>query len=80
MGVEKRVFVRKSSGANLYKWSPSPNNVNKNNAIGNAKAPYFCSAIPNSQGEDWFTTYTYNLAVINGVAHRIAYVQCDYVS
>ncbi len=78
MGVEKRVFVRKSSGANLYKWSPSPNDINKRPAT--AKAPYFCNAIPNTQGEDWITTYTYNLVVINSVAHRIAYVQCDYVS
>lgn len=78
MGVEKRVFVRKSSGANLYKWSPNPNNVDKKGPAN--KRPYFCSAIPNSQGEDWVTTYTYDLTLINFVQHRIAYVECDYVS
>lgn len=78
MGVENRVFVRKSSGTNLYKWSPSPNNVHKKTPTN--KRPYFCSAVPNTQGEDWITTYSYDLMVVNFEQHRIAYVQCDYVS
>jgi hypothetical protein len=79
MGLGKKVFVRKNGsqkGGRLYKWSPVPTNKTIKNGDGRK---FFCTATPNSQGEDWRVTYVYEIVVINGVQHRIAYVACDYV-
>jgi len=71
----KKQFTLKTFGAKLYKWSPIP--VSKN--IFNNKRPYFCNATAGSQGQDWVTTYTYNLVVVGSTQKRLAYVACDYV-
>jgi hypothetical protein len=82
MGISKKVFVQKTYSAQLYKWSPDTTIVKKNKDNNNGKSngkPYYCTATPNSQGEDWITTYCYNIVVLNGQQQRIAYVACDYV-
>ena len=76
MGLGKKVFTLKTHGAQLYKWSPLPSDRPKGNA--NQK-PFYCTAVAGSQGQDWVTTYTYNINVINGQQERLAYVACDYV-
>jgi hypothetical protein len=79
MGLRKgKTYVRKPYGNNqLYKWSPQPTDKKINKSTGNPK--YFCNAKPNSQGEDWITTYSYEIIVEGGTQKRIAYVECDYV-
>lgn len=79
MSLGNRVFIRKTSGFNLYKWSPQPNNFNKKPLEVDNKRPYFCDARPNTQGQDCITTYSYNINLINGKQERTAYVACDYV-
>jgi hypothetical protein len=77
MAIEKKVFTAKTYGAQLYKWSPIPSDkkVNRRN-----EKPFYCNALPNSQGQDWITTYVYNINVTpEGEQQRLAYVACDYV-
>ncbi len=78
MGLGKKVFIRKGVGPNLYKWSPTPNNFDRKPVVNN-KRSYFCDARPNSQGQDWITTYSYNIVLVNSKQERVAYVACDYV-
>jgi hypothetical protein len=48
--------------------------------MGTGGKKYYCTATPYSQGEDWISTYSYNIGVTpEGVQQRIAYVACDYV-
>ena len=75
--MEKKIFTRKSHGGFLYKWSPDTSIV-RQPRIDKIKAQ-FCNAIKFSQGEDWDTTYVYDLVYSNGEYHRNAYVECDYV-
>lgn len=80
MSVGTPTFTKKTYGAQLYKWSPLPydkNTKNKRNE-GNQR-PFYCTAVPNSQGQDWITTYCYNLVVVNSQQEHLAYVACDYV-
>lgn len=81
MGLGKKVFVRKSgaNGANLYKWSPDTSEKKAKKDLGDANGEYFCTTPIGSQGNDFITTYTYNVVVLSGIAYRHAYVQCDYV-
>ena len=75
--MAKPVFTVKTYGAQLYKWSPESNNKK---AVIKTQKPFYCNATPNSQGQDWITTYSYNLAVApNGQQEHLAYVACDYV-
>ena len=76
MSLGKKVFTLKTHGSQLYKWSPIP--VDKNARLKDQK-PFYCSATPGSQGEDWISTYSYNITVVNGVQGHLAYVECDYV-
>lgn len=86
MGLERKgglngrqVFVRKPYDKQLYKWTPFEDDKKGKKQQGSSKNP-FCSAKPNTQGEDWFVTYTYDIVVTtDGVQHRYAYVECDYV-
>jgi hypothetical protein len=78
MGLGKKVFVRKGAGPNLYKWSPIPNNFERKPAV-NSRRNYFCDARPNTQGQDWISTYSYNVVLVNNEQQRVAYVACDYV-
>lgn len=66
----------------LYTWSPIPDifqkEQNKNvNLVPPPKT--FCDAVPGSQGDDWITTYVYDVIVSPDGIHRSAYVSCDYV-
>jgi hypothetical protein len=76
----KRVFVDKGYTANLYLWSPGCPNFTKRKIIKDKIIPIsYCSATAGSQGQDWVTTYVYNLTMINNQQARLAYVECDYV-
>lgn len=83
MSLGKKVFAQKGVGSNLYLWSPQPNNfsnkkTSSNGGGGNSK-PFYCNATAGSQGQDWVTTYTYNLEVVDYQQAHFAYVECDYV-
>jgi len=85
MEIKKKIFQQsRPSGSGLYMWSPLPNDfTNKNlrnsqNRRNNQK-PFFCDAVAGSQGQDWVTTYAYDLLVVDGVLGRLAYVECGYV-
>ena len=83
MALGGKVFTAKGYGVNLYKWSPQSSDKKGGARISKAgkfQKPYFCNALPGSQGEDWITTYTYNIVILNGLQQRIAYVACDYVA
>lgn len=79
---KKRKFVLKSYTNYLYIWSPIPNDFSRRdaNALKNKnKQPYYCEALPGTQGQDWITTYVYELVNTNYTQKHIAYVECDYV-
>ncbi len=76
MALGKPVFTNKTYGAQLYKWSPLPSDKPRANTN---KRPFYCTAIPGSQGQDWITTYSYDLIVVNSQQEHSAYVECDYV-
>jgi hypothetical protein len=80
MGLGKKIFIQKSYGNQIYKWSPQPNNFS-NKAAQNRQTvkPFFCNATAGSQGQDWITTYVYDLTVVNSEQRHDAYVECDYV-
>ena len=80
MSLGKKVFTRNNGfqkGGQLYKWSPLPSDK-RATKVDNSR-PFYCSATPRSQGEDWKVTYLYSITVVDGVQHRIGYVECDYV-
>ena len=84
MRDKKQFFVRKSYTTRLYKWCPSDFEKKINPLVGSANKhnnkPFFCNALPNSQGEDWIVTYTYDINVTpEAVQQHLAYVECDYV-
>lgn len=77
MSVGKKTFTLKTHGAKLYKWSPIPFDksiIGKDN-----QRPFYCNATAGSQGQDWVTTYSYEIVVIDGLVAHLAYVACDYV-
>ena len=71
----KKKYTLKTYGSQLYKWSPLPFNKN----IRKDEKPFYCSATAGSQGQDWVTTYSFNILVNDGIQSRLAYVACDYV-
>ena len=80
----KRTFVRKGYLPQLYTWSPGcttyvPNQANKSKSSSGNSNPTFCNATAGSQGQDWITTYVYNITVVNYEQQHSAYVECDYV-
>lgn len=80
MGLGPKVFIRNNQGKNpvdLYKWSPGA--PEKKAKKGRASAKYFCVSPNGSQGNDFISNYSYVIVVVNGVAERHPYVQCDYV-
>lgn len=84
--MSKKIFTRKQYGGSVYKWSPETTIVkkcdkcNSSNIMNDDKIiKKICNAIRFTQGEDWLTTYCYDLVFINGKYHRLAYVECDYV-
>ena len=78
MSLGKKVFAQKGYGNEVYLWSPQPNNFSKKQAAGSGK-PFYCNATGGSQGQDWITTYSYNLDVVDYQQTHFAYVECDYV-
>jgi len=77
MAVGRKVFMQKNIGSTLYKWSPEPTNYDKK--VKTNKIKDFCNAIAGSQGEDWISTYVYDISVVNYEQVRLAYVECGYV-
>jgi hypothetical protein len=78
----RKIFIRKP----LYLWTPfddQKKNINKINYKNNSTKNNFiefCDAKPNTNGEDWFTTYVYDIFVDQkSIQHKYAYVECDYV-
>ena len=71
------VFVRKTGGFDVYKWSPLPNNFERKKQ--EEQVVYYCTATAGSQGLDSVTTYVYNVVNVNGKINKLAYVACDYV-
>lgn len=81
MGLNKKqTFTRKPYNSRLYKWSPQSSDKRVKKPKGDNNGKFYCNATAGSQGEDWITTYVYELTVDgNGFQHRYAYVACDYV-
>ena len=85
MGLEgKKVFVRKSCGANLYKWGVQSSLTDpkmKVTSNGNVKTtPESCSAVAyQDNGNDSVNKYVSTPVRINGNIIYDAYVECDYV-
>lgn len=76
----RKVFIRKNGtqkGGGLYKWTPfdDEKKANKKGQVGK----YFCTTPLGSQGNDFVTTYTYEVIIVGTSTQRLAYVQCDYV-
>ena len=72
-------FVRHVGGertSKLYKWAPQ---VDAQKNINTTNRKHFCTATGGVQGEDWIVTYVYEVINDNGIARRIAYVECGYV-
>ena len=81
MGLGPKIFTRKNGsqkGGKLYKWSPGAQDKRGRKSSSNT-SNYFCTTTIGTQGNDFITTYSYVIVVLNGVAQREAYVQCDYV-
>lgn len=74
--AEKKVFTLKTFDAKLYKWSPIPFEYKR---LAKTKRPFFCNATPFSQGQDWISTYSFDVIVVDYKQERSAYVACDYV-
>lgn len=77
MPLQKPIFTRKTYNNKLYKWAPTK--IEKVR-VTSPENPYYCDALPGSQGQDWITTYCYNQVVTGIVISRFAYVACDYVA
>ena len=75
-----RIFVDKGYTSNLYIWSPGcPDFTKKRDVVKKPLPLIYCSATAGSQGQDWVTTYVYDVTMINNAQARLAYVECDYV-
>jgi hypothetical protein len=76
MALGKPIFTLKTYGAQLYKWSPE----SSDKKVVKTQRPFYCNATANSQGQDWITTYVYDIVVsANGEQQKSAYVACGYV-
>jgi hypothetical protein len=78
MAVGKPTFLQaKTYNSQVFVWSPGSDNK-KVNPKNENKRPYFCNATYRSQGQDWVTSWTYDLLVVNYIQERSAYVECGY--
>lgn len=75
MQKNNKVFINKTYGNSLYKWSPQPTDKTKT-GVGR---PFYCTATPNSQGQDWIVNYVYDIVINNFQQERSGYVECGYV-
>jgi hypothetical protein len=74
-------FGIKQYDSDLYTWCPLPNDIRRQILqFKEIIQPTYCNAIPGSQGQDWITTYDYNITVGSDGVERLAYMACDYVS
>jgi hypothetical protein len=78
LNKKERIFGRTPYGRTVYSWQPDTS-INKNTRNSGRINLEGCTAIPYSQGEDYVTTYMYQIEIVNGLARRFAYVACDYV-
>jgi len=78
MAFTKKVFQQaRPSGSSVFTWSPNPTDLGKQKT--QHKKPFYCNAVAGSQGQDWVTTYAYDLLVVNSQQEHSAYVECGYV-
>jgi hypothetical protein len=69
----------KTFGSDKYTWCPE-SFQKKNISSTSDNVKYFCTAVAGTQGQDWVTTYSYNIVLSpTNTTERIAYVECDYV-
>ncbi len=76
----RHVYVNKQYTPDLYTWTPPcfekkkkiSSNTRQNGGNG-------CTAIAGTQGQDWVTTYVYDILIIDYQQQRLAYMACDYV-
>jgi len=80
MSLGRRRFTDKTYGPELYIWSPSDFvTKRKENIGGNVPPKFYCTATYGSQGQDWITTYVYDVVFVGMQKEQLAYVECDYV-
>lgn len=84
MAKKRGKYGIKQYNVELYTWSPEkyPFTDNKSRAsfgIQVIPIPIYCNALPGTQGQDWVTSYDYNIVVTSGAVQRLAYMACDYV-
>ena len=81
MGIGKQVnkdfYLNKNSGSTVYRWKPLPNQVAKKTDVNRIQRDLYCDAVAGSQGEDFITTYVYNLAIVDDRIAKFAYVECN---
>lgn len=78
LNTKKPIFGRKPIAGNVYKWQPSDNTFIKPAGV-NLTSQTGCNATPYSHGDDFITTYVYDIYSLNGIMHHEAYVECGYV-
>lgn len=74
---KKNRYVRKSYGE-LYSWC-ADKTIKKSNKSPVNIFTLGCTAVAGGRGEDWNTSYVYDVNLVDGITHKIAYVECDYV-
>jgi hypothetical protein len=79
LGDKKGPFYRLPVEKFVYKWTPQPFEP-KTKVSGKSNKKILCTAVPNSQGEDFVTEYVYKLTYKpDNMEHKYAYVECNYV-
>lgn len=83
MGIGKKVnkdfYLNKNAGSTVFRWKPLPNQVSKKTEVNSTQSNVVCTAVAGSQGEDFITTYVYDLAIVDEKIAKLAYVECNYV-
>lgn len=74
----KKTYTLKTYTPDLFIWT-APENIITDRRQNKTKKPYFCNATAGSQGQDWITTYVFDIKLLNNIQQHIAYVECDYV-
>jgi hypothetical protein len=79
----RKTYFLKTFTSDIYKWSPGCPDFSKkklqDNRGSGKKTPVICTATAGSQGQDFTTTYVYDIVVVDYQQARLAYVECDYV-
>jgi len=80
--MNSRKYIEKTGGSYLYVWTPECEKVTSNVLKSRRKntTNNFCNAVAHSNGDDFITTYSYDLSYDNRQKEsRDAYVECGYV-